>query len=361
MVFTGDPTSLARDNILYYTFLLTGGVLTSLGFLGSSMVPNLEYLYITYGVLVGFGINLIILADSTIIPQYFREKLPLASGIAMTGVAIGVFLFAAVNEYFIGNYGLEGAFLILAGISLNGVPLGMLMKMPVKQKDETQPLVQENQPSISHDQTPDQSSILITLGLDLFKNRQFTLGIISSVLIIIPHHVIPTVLPDYILWLRWSSQEATNTLVFMGLANMLSRLFIWDLTGQDPRSWLLILCISRIFSGISLLVACLFTQYWMFVLLCIVFGILRGLYVIFYYLLLIRIVGTKRTHHGVGIMYTAWGIGILIGLTGSGIIADISFENWGYIFVLIFVGGAEVVGGLIFLLMRILWKEDNKC
>ena len=72
-----------------------------------------------------------------------------------------------------------------------------------------------------------------------------------------------------------------------------------------------------------------------------------------------KIVGKERMHHGVGIMYTSWGLGILIGLTVSGLIADVSLEEVGYVYVLVFVGVAEVAGGLILWLMKILWNEDG--
>ena len=92
------------------------------------MAHSLEVLYMTYGLCVGFGINLILSANCTIIPQYFNEKLPLASGIALSGVALGQFVFAAVNGYLINEYGMDGAFLVLAAISLHAIPLGKDMK-----------------------------------------------------------------------------------------------------------------------------------------------------------------------------------------------------------------------------------------
>ncbi len=372
--------------ILYY-ISPPGSILTSCGFLGSSLAWSLECLYITYGLIVGFGINLIILADGTIIPQYFRKRLSLATGVAMTGVAIGTFLFAAVNEYLINKYGLGGAFLILAGISLNGVPLGMLMKMPERDNGETRFLLQKSgteqipinktepdkvitesveqkyeqmsghENGQSSDRTAsNKDSIFTTIGLDLFLDQQFLLANISAILIIMPHNVIPTIFPDHLLSLGYTSHQATNTVVYIGIANMLSRLVVWDAAGEDPRLWLFVLSVSSIFSGLSLLLTCLFTHYWMFVLLCIVFGILRGLYIIYMYLLLNTIVMKERIHHGVGIMYTSWGVGILIGLTVSGLIADVSPGPAHYVFVLVFVGAAEIVGGLILCLMRILWN-----
>ncbi len=284
---------------------------------------------------------------------------------------------------------MAGAFLILAGISLNGVPLGMLMKLPEGEDGETQSLLEksrteqipiyktepdkiitesnerisehENEQSSNNQRTIlNKDSIFTTVGLDLLLDQQFLLANISAILIIMPHNVIPTVFPDHLLSIGYTSQQATNTVIYIGIANMLSRLVVWDAVGEDPRLWLIILSVSSIFSGLSLLLACLFTHYWMFVLLCIVFGILRGLYIIYMYLLLNTIVEKERIHHGVGMMYTSWGVGILIGLTVSGVIADVSPGPAHYVFVLVFVGAAEILGGLILCLMRILWNGTSQ-
>ncbi len=140
---------------------------------------------------------------------------------------------------------------------------------------------------------------------------------------------------------------------------MLSRMFIWNISGQSTKTWLLVLGISSISSGVSLTSSWIYTKYWMYIILCTWFGILRGIYVIYYYMLLVTIVGKERVHHGVGIMYTAWGIGILIGLSISGAITDMSLEQYGYHIVLILMGGTEVLGGIIFLLMGKLWCNKD--
>ena len=239
------------------------------------------------------------------------------------------------------------------------------MRMPYTQgkyMDESQSLVTTNKTKALKDTgqscdqegkepSQDYNSIFASLGLDLFRNRQFTLGNIASVLVIMPHFVVPSILPDHILWFGGTSQQATDTLIVIGIANMLSRMFNWNISGQSTKTWLLILGISSISSGVSLISSWLYTQYWMYIILCIWFGILRGIYVIYYYMLLVTIVGKDRVHHGVGIMYTAWGIGILIGLSSSGGIANMTLEQYGYNFVLMLMGGTEVLGGFIFLLM----------
>ena len=404
--------------ILLIIPLFSGGIFTSLGFMGSFLSPSLEYLYLTYGVIVGFGINLVVLAANTIIPHYFKKKLALASGVALTGVAVGLFFFAAVNEYLIQQYGIQGAFLILAAISLHGIPLGMLMQIPtdaIQYHSEIQPLIQDNETTndgmtnnmVNEIQTCKDGTLTISetekheketkylqeehkvqnthemalhelkdecnsdtkqkdlnnecntktmiifwLGLDLFQNVEFTLAMISTLLITLPHHVIPAVLPDHILWIGGSTQQATDTLIYIGVANMISRLFIWNLSGQNPNTWLIILGMSSIFSGAALMISSLFRSYRMFLGLSIVFGLLRGLYIIYSYLLVVRIVGKDRTHHGIGINHTAVGIGILIGLAASGIVADFTVKTCGYIYVLLFVGAAEILGGSLYFVMK---------
>jgi len=42
--------------------MIAGGLLTSLGFLGSSFAPNLYVLYFTHGVMMGFSASLVYMA-----------------------------------------------------------------------------------------------------------------------------------------------------------------------------------------------------------------------------------------------------------------------------------------------------------
>ena len=67
--------------------------------------------------------------------HYFKKKRALATGIAVCGSGIGAFVFAPLSEILIEIYSWQGAMWILAGIALNGVPIGALLR-PLEGSEE---------------------------------------------------------------------------------------------------------------------------------------------------------------------------------------------------------------------------------
>ncbi|KAG8435566.1 hypothetical protein GDO86_013488 [Hymenochirus boettgeri] len=108
--------------------IIFSGVLLAGGLILSSFAPNLYVLYLTYGLMVGFGCGLSYPATVTITSQYFDQKRGLALGIFSTGSSIGAFIYAALQKELIRNYGLEGCLLITGALSLNILACGILMR-----------------------------------------------------------------------------------------------------------------------------------------------------------------------------------------------------------------------------------------
>ncbi|QQP50496.1 Monocarboxylate transporter 6like, partial [Caligus rogercresseyi] len=62
-----------------------GGALATFGLLMSSLVPNVELLYLTFSTCTGLGLGLAFTPSVVIICDYFEEKRALALGIASSG------------------------------------------------------------------------------------------------------------------------------------------------------------------------------------------------------------------------------------------------------------------------------------
>ncbi len=107
-------------------------MITSLSFLASCFVTRIELLYLTLGIGTGFGTGLVLLVNFTIIPHYFNKRLDFATGVTQSGKSIGLFVFSALNQFLLSTYGFAGSLLILSALSLNLVPIGMLMIMDHK-------------------------------------------------------------------------------------------------------------------------------------------------------------------------------------------------------------------------------------
>ncbi len=423
--------SISVNNRIYSSD--SGGVIIALSILSSCFVTRIEFLYLTLGIGAGFGISLILLVNYTIIPHYFDKRLGLATALTQTGPILGLFLFAALNNFLLTTYGFEGSLLILAAVSLHLIPIGMLMLMPAKRIDvskdgnnsEKQQLLaakdndrestkyrggdlameemcdlveneDEKTLTTDHDSKdlctdmeihvdrktegtanmskevtnpkdgsniksswPKLQSFVEYFGLDLFGNKAYTLTAITSGFVTLPQQMTTTVLPEHIIWTGGTTQEATNTLLFIGVSSILFRLFLGRLSSENQRTRLNLLIISSILSGTSLVCCLLYSSYWMYVIFSVLWGITKGILVVYFALFMVYVVGKERSHHGFGIAYTIKGIVLLIGMPGFGAVADSTFDKWGYSLVFICLGVCEIIAGLIFLAIRLLFMNKE--
>ncbi len=287
-----------------------------------------------------------------------------------------MFIFAGLNEFLLKKYGLQGTFLILSAISLNAIPLGLLIRDPISvskikgDDNEKQALITNckdiKQTEISRDQSDclndtcegkTQNIKSIWSGLELFKNGHFLLLMLANLLVIISHYVIPTMLPEHIVLLGGSSDQGASTIVIIGAANIFSRVVLWNIKTDNAKSLMAILSVSSIISGASLMLSIFYTKFWIYVCLCIIFGLTRGIYIINAVLLTVKIVGAENSHHAFGITFSVWGLGILIGLPSCGVLANITSALYQYSIVFMCVGSAEVLAGILFIIMYITWRE----
>ncbi|MBN3323158.1 MOT9 protein, partial [Atractosteus spatula] len=95
------------------------GVMVAGGLMLSAFAPNVQFLFFSYGIVVGLGCGLVYAATVTITCQYFDKRRGLALGIVTTGTSVGGFLYATAQNELIELYGLEGCLLMVGALSLN--------------------------------------------------------------------------------------------------------------------------------------------------------------------------------------------------------------------------------------------------
>ncbi len=361
--------------MVYFSSNFTGGIITSTSYLTNYFLNNFEVLFFTYGIGVGFGTGLITVISVAILPHYFIARLSFATGISFTGTAVGLFIFSGLNEFLVNEYSIQGAFLILSAISLNAIPIGLLLREPISISEgdgERELLIAKDiqQNEISGDKSESflknsdvckgstLSSIVKYLGLDLFRNRHFALIMLAHLLISIAHYVVPTMLPEHIVLLGGTTRQGANTMVIMGGANIFSRLVLGNLNSQNTKTLMMILAITSIISGASLMFSIFYKAYWMYVCLSIIFGLIRGIYLIDTILLTVKIAGKEKSHNAFGITYTMWGIGILIGLPSCGALANVTSSQFQYSIAFMCVGFTEILAGVLFTVMYATWREE---
>ncbi|XP_022333147.2 monocarboxylate transporter 12-like isoform X1 [Crassostrea virginica] len=111
--------------------MFTGSCVYSLGLFFSFLAPNILVLFVTYGLLCGFGIGLIFVPATMIVNQYFDRRRPLANGILCSGSGIGILVMSPIIENSIEAFGWRGALLIYACFTLQLCVCACLMR-PIK-------------------------------------------------------------------------------------------------------------------------------------------------------------------------------------------------------------------------------------
>ncbi|WAR31082.1 MOT12-like protein [Mya arenaria] len=99
--------------------VLLGSVLCFIGIVISAFAPNIEFLYFSYSIVGGFGRCLTYSPSLIMVTNYFNKRRGLAVGIATAGTGLGMFSFPPLIEALFGEYGYQGALLLLAAISLH--------------------------------------------------------------------------------------------------------------------------------------------------------------------------------------------------------------------------------------------------
>ena len=75
-----------------------GSVIAAFGLMISAAATSIAMLYVTIGLLTGFGFGLIYLPAIVSVSMYFEKKRAFATGIAVCGSGLGTFIMAPVTR-----------------------------------------------------------------------------------------------------------------------------------------------------------------------------------------------------------------------------------------------------------------------
>ncbi|XP_010882456.1 monocarboxylate transporter 2 [Esox lucius] len=108
--------------------VMIGGLLSSVGLVAGSYSQNLVQLYISVGLLTGFGYALTWTPTVTMLGLYFEQRRPLANALASAGECILTFLLTPLFQLLVDLYSWRGAMLVLGGLQLNLCVCGGLLR-----------------------------------------------------------------------------------------------------------------------------------------------------------------------------------------------------------------------------------------
>jgi MFS family permease len=114
MLVSPVVTIMARDYGIHLPMCL--GILFQVsGFIGASFATKLWHLYLTQGMLVGFGVGFTYIPSIAVLSQWFHQRRSLANGISAAGSGIGGLIFSLAIRASISNISLAWS-LRIAGL-----------------------------------------------------------------------------------------------------------------------------------------------------------------------------------------------------------------------------------------------------
>ena len=181
------------------------------------------------------------------------------------------------------------------------------------------------------------------LGLHLFKNWMFVMFLISATLSCLSMDSLHWFIPDRAIEIGFSKEHAALTLTVANIANIFSRLFFGILTSDKFFYHAIMFVVYNLVSGFNSILVIFWNSFWSYMIFSAMFGLLRGLFIIYELLLMVDIVGRDQVHLGYGLTFTTTGILYLFSIPTFGHLNEVT-ESYSTTFIL--YGSCEVVGGL---------------
>ena len=144
------------------------------------------------------------------ISQHFEKRLSTATGLAICGSGIGTMVFAPFTRWLLDQYGWRGTLALLAALTLNCAACSVLFIPPVQTRKVEEVKVKTERKTLK-------------IYLDLLKNVLFLLKVIAVALTSMAYFTCYIFIPDLVVSLGYSTQQAALAISSIGIANTVSR------------------------------------------------------------------------------------------------------------------------------------------
>lgn len=257
-----------------------------------------------------------------ILSFYFDKYRGIATGFAASGAGAGILVSGPVINYFFDQYGVNGTFLILGGLSAHFIVIGALMK-PSKAE-----ILNKRQRKINENKRTRKQGLCSKGNIFQFhilKSKTFICILIANFLWFTSFAAILLHLPIYSVEKGFSNADAAILLTFTGLCSTINRLLTGVAVGPNGIDPLLLFMGSLGITGMLTVFFPFYAGiYYGQCLFALTFGMYSGCLMALQPLLAFYIAGMKYVSSAVGMLFLIGGIGFLIGppLAGNFIYID---------------------------------------
>jgi len=128
---TTYPAGRWSDKFGPKVVVLAGGVILGIGFVLSGYIHAKWQLYLTYGLVAGFGGGLVYLPPIATAPKWWPDRRALATGFAVVGLGLGSFIMAPLATYIINTIGWRYVFIYVgAAMGIMAIVAAFCLAVP---------------------------------------------------------------------------------------------------------------------------------------------------------------------------------------------------------------------------------------
>ncbi|XP_078389887.1 monocarboxylate transporter 13-like [Cetorhinus maximus] len=302
--------------------VMVGGVLASLGMLTASFGQSLLHLYLSIGLLTGFGWALVFTPTMAMISRYFKRRRALATGLAFTGVGIASSFFPPVFQFLIDEYGWRGALQVVSAVMLNLCVCAALLRPITLQEDLR--VTSRGHPDRGRRSPECWGKVTSTFDLTLFLHRGFVVYSLAVTLMTVGYFVPYIHLMAHGKNLGLSDYRAAFLMSFTAVSETIARLFSGWLADLKLIGKIHTLFAWSVLTGVSLLLIPVGHTYSSLMGLSLFYGFCSGGLAPLFYSTLPDIVGIGRILNAIGLFLMVLSIGGLLGPPLSGFLADVT-------------------------------------
>ena len=274
---------------------------------------------------------------------------------------------------------------------LNGIPLAMLMRDQsyLHNTNETAPLVSNNKSKMaqaysqkelmvsgsskeevvscecnahgenkSNKETGTSSAISPKCGLFLLKDWMFVMFMLSYATTLLSHISLHWFIPNRAVEIGFSSHDAVMTVTVLNFSNIFSRLMFGIMSSEKFFNHVVILTFYVFMSGLTSILSIYLTNYWTYMIFSALFGLLRGLFVIYTLLIIVHLVGKSQVNLALGLIFSLTGLVFIVFIPIFGHFNEVTHS---YRTTFILYGSIELIGGLFIVTIPIyLYFKSHK-
>ena len=268
----------------FRTVVMTGSFIMAAGFIVSIFAVDIYFLYATMGIVASLGASFLMTANDSAPLVTFTKLRPTATMLSAVAGSAGFAIMPLTTSYFLHEYGLHGALLLLAGIILQSMVLGMFYPRDSQVKVKTQSRTGCCRAGCKVDSTEKEK---IKLFLKPFKSSVFWCLAAGQIATDSLSNGCRVFLVDRAIVQGIHEHQAVNCISLWGIFSAFCKVFVLLPTiNKSRRNRQIIFPVITLGWSVITLLSVTFTSYTGFLIYCILAGAFHGMNTILWYLVL---------------------------------------------------------------------------